>query len=115
MNFTMIEGTMIGLAILVVAICFYSIVKNLKNKNKKPEENLEDNTLREEATPHEDVTEQKIFEEEVEPIYCSACGKDTMGKTKYIKGDTQKTALCKRCYRSFMKGRIPNIEGLNDE
>jgi len=129
MNFTTTEGMLIGLAIIVVAICFWVIIKTIKNKRQSEESSeVEDSSEESEKKDEgedefviefdddsEEETPQPQPEEESEPIYCSCCGKDTNGKVKRIKNDPEKHELCKRCYRSFMKGKMPQpVEGQDD-
>ena len=116
MNFTTIEGLMIGLTILVVAICLSVILKTIKQKKVKRQE---EEYVKEDPYNYRPKNPTRLKEEyrdEVNnPTFCSSCGVNITGKIKMIKGDTQKTKLCKRCYRSLKKGKVPQFEDYENE
>jgi len=95
------EGMMVILAIVVIAICIailWKYIPKFLQKNKQ------------ETTGVDEPVGIEAEQEDSEPIFCASCNKQILGKIKTIKGDTQHTKLCKRCYRSFMKGKMPRFE-----
>jgi len=100
MEFTTIEGTLIGFAILVVAICLWLIIKSFKGK-KVEQTSVDEFTS---------TQEQETQVQDEDPVACASCRREITGKVKTIKGDTEKTKLCKRCYRSLIKGKMPTFE-----